>query len=67
MTYDPDKRLAPRTAKTLDEIKEMLFHEGFARVRKEHKGSLKAAAGRRGYKWTWKKDGSYYIVKMVIK
>jgi len=67
MTYDPDKRLAPRTAKTLDEVKEMLFHEGFARVRKEHKGSLKAAAGRRGYKWSWTRDGSYYIVKVVVK
>lgn len=67
MTYDPNKRLAPRTAKTLDEIKEMLFHEGFARVRKADKGSLKAAAGRRGYKWSWTRDGSYYIVKVVVK
>ena len=67
MTYDPKKRLAPRTAATLDEMKMMLHMEGFARVLKADKNRLRASAVRYGYKWSWTKDGRYYIVKLVIK
>lgn len=65
--YDPNKRLAPRTAKTLDEIKAMLHAENFARVSYADKNRLRASANRYGYKWSWTKDGRYYIVKVVVK
>lgn len=67
MTYDPSKPLTPRTAKSIDEIKAMLHAEGFARVLPADKNRLRESANRYGYKWSWVKDGRYYIVKVVVK
>lgn len=64
MTYDPNKKLAPRVATTLDEMKDMLHHESYARVRIGDVGRLKAQARLRKYKWSWVKEGGYYIITL---
>lgn len=62
--YDPNKRITPRIAKTLEEIKDMLVHDNYARVQIGDVGRLKAQARLRGYKWSYKKEGGYYIVTL---
>ena len=65
MTHNPNTRLAPRTADSLDSMKDMLTHEGFARVKAADKNRLRAQAGRKGYKWAWKKERQFYIVTVI--
>jgi len=62
--YDPNKRITPRIAKTLDEMREMLHHDRYARITIGDKGRLKAQAQRYGYKWRWVKEGGYYIITL---
>jgi hypothetical protein len=62
--YDTNKRLAPRIAKTLDEAKDMLYHDNYARVTIGEVGKIKAQANRRGYRWSYRKEGGYYIITL---
>ncbi len=64
-TCNPNKPLAPRTADTLDSMKDMLTHENYARVKAADKNRLRAQAGRKGYKWAWKKERQFYIVTVI--
>jgi len=64
MTYDPNKPIMPRIARTLEECMTMLSHEQFARVLPTDRNRIKVAADRRRYKWTFKKDGKYIIVRL---
>jgi len=66
MTYDPNKPIMPRIARTLEECLDMMYHEGFARVLPTDRNRIKAAAHRRGYKWTYKREGRYIIIRLKV-
>ena len=51
-------------AQSLEEIMDMLARERFARILAVDKERLKAQATRRGYRWSYKRDGRYYIITL---
>ena len=63
MTYDPDKPLRPAPARTMDEIKTALYHDGEAIIPVGILGSIKAKARLRKYRWSFQRmNGRYYRI-----